>query len=254
MLLPRFSALVLRSRMTCAWVLAASVAGLPVLAEPAGNAAMLSAQSVRQPIPFPAIGMGGVAIPVVSMRQSRLTGTLLQQYDFSCGSAAIATLLTHHYRTPVTEQEVFEAMYAHGDQDKIRQEGFSYLDMKRYLASLGLAADGFEQPLDKLAEARIPALALINENGYQHFVVIKGMAAGRVLLGDPAQGTRSMWRSDFEALWPNRLLFVIHNRMDLAQFNRAADWHAAPRAPLLDGVGRDSLTAITLPKHGPGGF
>lgn len=212
------------------------------------------AQAPPSAVQFPAIAMGGVAVPVVSMRESRLAGTLLQQYDFSCGSAAIATLLTHHYRTPVNEQTVFEAMYLLGDQAKIRREGFSYLDMKRYLAELGFTADGFEQPLDKLNEARIPALALINENGYQHFVVIKGLQADRVLLGDPAQGTRAMRRSDFEALWRNRLLFVIHNRMDLAQFNRAADWHAAPAAPLRDTLGRDSLNAITLPKHGPGGF
>lgn len=221
------------------------------------SAVALSAQAQnapRTPAYFPAIGMGGVAVPVVSMRQSRLAGTMLQQYDFSCGSAAVATLLTHHYNTPVTEQMVFEYMYQHGDQEKIRREGFSLLDMKRYLASLGFAADGFEQPLDKLASAGLPALALINENGYQHFVVIKGLQAGRVLLGDPAQGTRSMLRSDFEALWPNRLLFVIHNRTQLAQFNRQADWRAAPKAPLIEGVGRDSMAGISLSKHGPGGF
>lgn len=206
------------------------------------------------PAYFPAIGMGGVSVPVVSMRGARLAGTLLQQYDFSCGSAAIATLLTHQYGIPVTEQEVFVAMYRNGDQAKIQTEGFSLLDMKRYLASRGFAADGFEQPLDKLAEARLPALALINENGYQHFVVIKGLQAGRVLLGDPAQGTRSMMRSQFEALWPTKLLFVIHNHAQIAQFNRPADWRAAPRAPLADGIGRDSMATITLPKHGPGDF
>lgn len=217
----------------------------------------LSAHAQKSaPIPahFPTIGMGGVAVPVVSIRQSRLAGTLLQQYDFSCGSAAIATLLTHHYNTPVTEQVVFEAMYRNGDQPKIRREGFSLLDMKRYLASVGFSADGFEQPLDKLVEARLPALALINENGYQHFVVIKGLQAGRVLLGDPAQGTRAMKRSQFEALWPNKLLFVIHNRTQIAQFNRPADWHAAPQAPLAEGISRGGMAGISLSKHGPGDF
>lgn len=235
-----------RLRRASAW--AALLAAGAALADPIAPSAGLQAAH------FPAIAMGGVALPVVSMRQSRLAGTLLQQYDFSCGSAAIATLLTHHYRLPVSEQEVFEAMYLQGDQAKIRREGFSYLDMKRYLARLGFAADGFQQPLDKLVDARIPALALINENGYQHFVVIKGVQADRVLLGDPAQGTRAMPRRDFEALWSNRLLFVIHNRMEQAQFNRAADWRAAPRAPLRTGLEGDALTAVTMPKHGPGGF
>lgn len=229
-------------------MLAAACAAPAALADPARH------DFTAQPALFPGVAMGGVAMPVMSMRQARLSGTLLQQYDFSCGSAAIATLLTHHYRTPVTEAQVFESMYLEGDQAKIRREGFSYLDMKRYLARLGFAADGFEQPLDKLNDARIPALALINENGYQHFVVIKGVQADRVLLGDPAQGTRAMPRRQFEALWSNRLLFVIHNRMDQAQFNRVADWRAAPRAPMNSSLGHDSLSAITMPKHGPGGF
>lgn len=44
------------------------------------------------------MGGGDVVMPVISIRQAGLAGlagTLLQQYDFSCGSAAIATLLTH---------------------------------------------------------------------------------------------------------------------------------------------------------------
>ncbi len=42
-------------------------------------------------------------------------------------------------------------MFERGDQAKIRKEGFSMLDMKRYLESLGLRADGFELPVDRLA-------------------------------------------------------------------------------------------------------
>lgn len=201
---------------------------------------------------IPATGAGDVNLPMISMRQARLAGTLLQQYDFSCGSAAIATLLTHHYNTPVDEQAVFSRMYAQGDKSKIQREGFSLLDMKRYLASLGFEADGFEQPLDKLLEARVPAIVLINRNGYQHFVVIKGLQDKRVLLGDPSQGTRAVPLHEFESQWQSKLLFVIHNRMDQARFNLAADWRVAPRAPLGD-ASRASL-GLGLPKQGPGDF
>jgi predicted double-glycine peptidase len=203
---------------------------------------------------FPSVGSGDVIMPITSMRQARVARTLLQQFDFSCGSAAVATLLTHHYGYPVTEQVVFEEMYARGDRKKIHTEGFSLLDMKRFLASRGFEADGFEQPLDKLGEARVPAIVLINENGYHHFVVVKGVQPDRVLIGDPAQGTRAMPRRTFEASWKNGLLFVIHNRMESARFNLAADWRVAPRAPLGNGVSRDGLTGITLPKMGPGEF
>jgi predicted double-glycine peptidase len=203
--------------------------------------------------PLADIGGGTVRLPITSLKQMRLAGTLLQQYDFSCGSAALATLLSHHYGHPVTEQEVLQAMYARGDQQKIQREGFSLLDMKRYLEGLGFLADGFEQPLDKLLEARIPALVLINEAGYQHFVVVKGLAGQRVLVGDPARGARVFERAHFESIWVARLLFVIHNRMEQARFNLAADWRAVPRAP-LNNAGQQGLAGQGLPKLGPGDF
>lgn len=199
--------------------------------------------------------MGGAdySLNVTSIRQARQLSTMLQQYDFSCGSAAIATLLTHHYDYPVTERMVFEDMYTRGDQEKIRREGFSLLDMKGYLEARGFRADGFEQPLEKLAEARIPAIVLITENGYHHFVVVKGLQDGRVLVGDPANGTRALPRAAFEASWKNRLLFVIHNRMDTAKFNLASDWRVAPRAPVAAATGQ-AMSVVGLPKMGPGEF
>ena len=201
-----------------------------------------------------AAGGGDFRVPVASIKQQRQATTLLQQYDFSCGSAAVATLLTYHFNYPITEQRVFEEMFANGDQQKIRREGFSLLDMKRVMAAHGFQADGFEQPLDKLNAARVPAIVLIVENGYHHFVVVKGVQADRVLIGDPAQGTRAMERKAFEAVWPSQLLFVVHNKMDRARFNMPADWQVAQRAPIANGLNRDGSVGVTLPALGPGDF
>jgi predicted double-glycine peptidase len=198
--------------------------------------------------------IGGYTMPVASMKEMRFKSTLRQQYDFSCGAAAIATLLTHQYGYPVTEQAVFQKMFEIGDQEKIRREGFSLMDMKRYLETHGFAADGFMQPLEKLASAQLPAIVLINDKGYHHFVVIKGIRDGRVLVGDPAVGTRSIARSYFESIWVNQLLFVIHNQKERARFNNPADWDAAPQARLADSIKRDGLDILALPRLGGGDF
>jgi len=203
---------------------------------------------------MPSMGGGDYVLPITSMKQARARTTLIQKYDFSCGSAALATLLTHHYGMPTTEETVFQEMYTNGDQPKIHREGFSLLDMKRFLEARGFQADGFELPLDKLTEARVPAIVLINESGYHHFVVVKGLQGDRVLLGDPARGTRVMSRQSFDAIWPNRLLFVIHNRMDEARFNVASEWRVIPRPPLSDAIGRSSMSDYTMPKLGSGDF
>lgn len=196
---------------------------------------------------------GGVHVPVTSLRQAQLRSTLLQQFDFSCGSAALANLLTYQYGHPVSEADVFEAMFQEGDRQLIRQQGFSLLDMKRYLMRQGFAADGFEQSLDALFQARLPAIVLISEKGYNHFVVVKGYRNGRILIGDPASGTRAITRASFEAVWTSRLLFVIHSHAALARFNDPADWQAAPSAPLAT-VGSEQLRTFSLPRLGPGEF
>ncbi|MBO9715845.1 MAG: C39 family peptidase [Pseudoxanthomonas sp.] len=196
-------------------------------------------------------GGGSYTVHVVSLKEARFRTTVPQQYDFSCGSAATATLLTYQYRHPVSETDVFMQMYRNGDQAKIRKEGFSLLDMRRYLDSKGFQADGFELPLEKLEAEGVPAIVLLNDRGYRHFVVIKGLRNGRVLLGDPARGTRAMPRSRFEALWDNRVLFVVHNRREQASFNSPEDWRTAPPAPLDMGIQRDGLYNITAPRRGP---
>lgn len=194
-----------------------------------------------------------LSVPVTSLKESKFRSTTRQQYDFSCGSAALATLLSHHYGIVVSERDVFAQMFAQGDQQKIRRQGFSMLDMQRYLATRGLRADGFELPLEKLIEAKLPAIVLVTDKGYNHFVVIKGADDGRVLIGDPSSGTRSLTRERFNQLWQSKLLFVIHDFPGKVAFNGSDDWRAAPRAPLGDGVRQDQLAA-SLPKFGPGDF
>jgi uncharacterized protein len=199
-------------------------------------------------------GSGAFFVKVTSLKEARFKATTRQQFDFSCGSAAIATLLTYHYNYPVTEQAVFNEMFAHGDQVKIRKEGFSLLDMKIYLEAHQFRADGFELPLVKLLESGLPAIVLIAEKGYHHFVVIKGMRDGRILIGDPSSGTRAVSHAHFLEIWVNQLLFVIHNQKKQAQFNQDAEWHVAPRAPLSAGLGVEGMSGLAFTKLGPSDF
>ncbi|HLZ34848.1 MAG TPA: C39 family peptidase [Nitrospira sp.] len=196
-------------------------------------------------------GVGSrMLLQVWSMRELKVRSVILQKYDYSCGSAAVATLLTYHYGNPVTEEVAFRAMFENGNQQKIQQEGFSLLDMKRFLEAQGYRADGFEVSLEDLSNAGIPAIVLIVDNGYHHFVVIKGMRDNKVLLGDPAVGMRVVPRKQFEASWPNRIVFVIHDSPARGEFNTARDWSVRPRSPLGRPLNADTLSSILLFRPG----
>lgn len=190
---------------------------------------------------------GMFSVPVKSLSEKRWDTVLRQKYDYSCGSAAIATLLTYHYEMPIAEDVVFKSMFAAGDQQQIRRIGFSLLDMKRFLDGKGLQSDGFRMSLDKFASIGVPGITLINTNGYKHFVVVKGIEEGRVLIGDPALGTRIVRRDQFEKLWNGAVLAARRQFMIARQhFNEERDWQVRPKAPIGEGVARNGLGTFTL--------
>lgn len=186
-------------------------------------------------------------LPVTSVIGRRFETVVRQQYDFSCGSAALATLLRFHYDDPQSEQSVFLGMFRDGDQAQIRSLGFSLLDMKRYLAARGVEADGYRVTLAQIAKAHIPGIALIDFNGYKHFVVVKGMQDGMLLLGDPSLGLRREDAASFMKQW-NGVFFVINggNAAAARHFNQVADLALSPGARFYQAAEPLSLAGLEL--------
>lgn len=195
---------------------------------------------------------GNYSLQVTSWRDIPFRTVVRQQYDYSCGSAAVATLLRFHYGVPVRETEVFRAMFERGDQPRIRQVGFSMLDMRNYLESRGYSADGLRLSLDRLAELRMPAIALITRGGYRHFVVVKGVSSSSVLVGDPTFGLQTYSRADFQAVWNGVVLAIRHvpDGAPQASFDREDEWRPWSTAPMQDAAGPVSpaLLALSMPE------
>jgi predicted double-glycine peptidase len=190
---------------------------------------------------------GTVAITVTSLKEARFKSVIRQEHDFSCGSAALATMLTYHYGRPTGEREVFEAMFAAGDQPAIQKYGFSMFDMQRYLETLGIRSDGYRVGLDKLVEVGVPAITLINLKGYNHFVVVKGIEGGDVLVGDPAMGLKAIPRAEFEAMWQG-IMFVLRDELETGRehFNQVGDWAIRRKAPFGTALSRHGLATLSV--------
>jgi len=179
------------------------------------------------------VGSGNADVHIQSFQERKFSTTIKQKYDFSCGSAALATLLLFTYHMPATETSVFVDMFLNGDQKAIQESGFSLLDMKDYLTRHGIPSGGFRAPLAKLAEIRVPAIVLINEHGYKHFVVLRGIQDGNVLLADPAIGLRTVSVSNFQKQWSG-IFFIVLADLPAARasFNDHQDWAGEPGAPI----------------------
>ena len=198
---------------------------------------------------LPVQSMSSDHMAVRSWEDMKFSSTVHQKYDFSCGSAALATLLTYVYHVPVTEEAIFKSMYKHGNEARIRHMGFSLLDMKSYLARHGVPSDGYKASLSTLAALRVPAIALIDYRGYHHFVLIRGIDNGQVLISDPSLGLRTESAQAFEQQWSG-IFFAITTDLNQARisFNSPEVWQAVPEPPIM--MARFQIHDLDLPANG----
>lgn len=160
--------------------------------------------------------------PVRSLLEMRQAGVVVQRFDISCGAAALATILRYQHDDMVEEREVALGLIDRPEYleqpelVRIRQ-GFSLLDLKRYVDRRGYEGVGFgRMTLDDLV-AKAPAIVPVALNGYNHFVVFRGRLGNRVLLADPAFGNVTLTVEAFERAWIDygdigKVGFVVQRR------------------------------------------
>jgi predicted double-glycine peptidase len=170
--------------------------------------------------------------PVKSLLEMRHDRVAIQNWDLSCGAAALTTILKYQYDDPVSERDVAKGLIGRGkyvDNPALvrMQEGFSLLDLKKYVDARGYQGIGYGQlELDHLIE-RAPIIVPIEANGYNHFVVFRGIRGNRILVADPAWGNRTLTVDEFEDAWINyrefgRVGFVVTHADGTQPTNRLA--------------------------------
>ncbi|AIR90990.1 C39 family peptidase [Pseudomonas cremoricolorata] len=168
------------------------------------NSLCLAAQMAVVALP----GGNMVYKPVQSVRERRFADLVQQRTDFSCGAAALATVLKQAYWLDVDEHQVIEGMLAESDQDTVKVQGFSMLDMKRYVERIGMRARGYRVEADSLQRITIPVVVLMDIRGYKHFVVLQRIDKGWVYIGDPVLGHKRYRFDDFVKGW-NGIVFAV---------------------------------------------
>lgn len=172
---------------------------------------------------------------VKSLFEMRRENVVVQQWDLSCGAAALTTLLNYQYSDFVTEKEVANSLmnrpeYIQSPGLVTLRQGFSLFDLKRYVDARGYKGIGYGKlTFDDLIK-KAPIIVPVNIFGYNHFVIFRGMLGNRVLLADPAWGNRTMLVELFENIridFPQigKVGFVISRLDGIEPLN-----HLAPNA------------------------
>ena len=169
---------------------------------------------------------------VKSVKELRYKKVVRQKLDYSCGSAALATVLKYYYGRDISEEEIVREILRFGDKEKISKRGFSMLDLKLFADRTGFRAEGYKVKLEYLPKIPIPTIVLLDIKGYKHFVVLKGVREDKVYIADPALGNRVMSLEDFARSWNGILLAVFGKRPEGAPPFEVASILEAPREGL----------------------
>lgn len=168
--------------------------------------------------------------PVTSLLELRQQNVVIQQWDISCGAAALATVLNYQFDDPVSEREIAGQLIRRkeymADPRIVRARmGFSLLDLKRYVDARGYEGVGYGQLDFGQLEQMAPMIVPVELQGYRHFVIFRGVRGNRVLLADPAFGNRTMPVERFVSAWIDdqklgRIGFVVSRPGKVNRGNR----------------------------------
>jgi uncharacterized protein len=147
-----------------------------------------------------------------SLKEIRGEGVVRQRWDMSCGAAALSTVLTYDFKDPTPETAIVVWLLHRLDAGRVRARGgFSLLDLKHFAEARGYHAEGFSgMTIEELAQEKSSVITPIRAKGIDHFVVVKGFVDGHVILADPAFGNMTMRVDQFQSLWKNGIVFVVH--------------------------------------------
>ncbi len=149
-----------------------------------------------------------------TLKELRDQYVVKQQLDYSCGAAALATLMVHYYGEHTSEKEILELLNTRletmtkEEQARKKRIGFSLLDLKIVAQQKGYRAAGFKLSVDQLPRLLAPVIVHVEPFGYHHFAVLRGVAGDRVYLADPGRGNLRMSIARFLDEWAG-VVFVL---------------------------------------------
>jgi len=148
---------------------------------------------------------------VTTWKELRDKNVVMQEYDYSCGSGALATLMWIGFGKKVSETEIIKTILTGKSPEEIKvieTKGFSLLDLKEAAEKMGYSTAMYRLKLDQMRQLKGPVLIYFVRHGYNHFAVFKGIRGDRVYLADPARGNIRLSTYRFESEWPGYILAI----------------------------------------------
>jgi predicted double-glycine peptidase len=149
---------------------------------------------------------------VDSWWELRQRNVVMQKRDYSCGVAALATVIRYHWQGEVTEslllRELDAMLTAEEAVDRIKN-GLTMTDLRRLSERLGYQASMVRVDFNQLTQVRIPVVLALRIRDYDHFAAFRGTANGYVYLADPARGNTRTPDWEFTGQWKDGAILAV---------------------------------------------
>jgi len=169
-----------------------------------GAPASLSGTAIRS-------GMVRGVAPMASWRELRDRNVVRQALDYSCGAAALATLMHFYFGDDVTEDAILvdtlRSMTAEEVRDR-EENGLSLLDLRLQAERMGYQAAAVRLDATSLPALRGPIVVHLERADYRHFAVLRGVRGNRVYLADPSRGNVRLSVDRFVEEWSGAALVL----------------------------------------------
>jgi predicted double-glycine peptidase len=139
-----------------------------------------------------------------SWKELRDRNVVIQQFDYSCGAGALATLMRYYFGDNVSEEMILLAILGPMSREEVQdreQNGLSLLDLKRCAEGMGYQAAGVKLNYASLPKLKGPVLIHLEREDYRHFAVLKAVRGDRAYLADPSRGNIRMSMHRFAKEW-----------------------------------------------------
>ncbi|MCA2500422.1 peptidase domain-containing ABC transporter [Staphylococcus xylosus] len=141
----------------------------------------------------------------------------IQQYDETDCAPTCLAMISKYYGKKLPVSKIRE--YAKTDK-----QGTNLFGLIEAGKKIGLSLEGYEACYDDLEDFNYPLIAhVINEKGYDHFVIIEKKKEDTLYIVDPDKGKYKISTTNFQKLWTNIILTVEKNE----RFNTELDYPSA---------------------------
>lgn len=150
---------------------------------------------------------------VVSWQELKNQNIVMQRQDYSCGAAAVTTVLRYYWGKDVTEADFLETLALSLRPQALEDRttnGLTMADLKVVSERMGYsAAVGSLESMSELGKAKIPLVVSVKVDGRDHFVVYRGTRGNCVFIADPIRGNYRMSTASFWRAWNGKAIFVV---------------------------------------------